>query len=221
MADATQRPAVQTPKPQRDDLQRLIPDNVRLRRALEQLFTDVNQTLPDAIQSVGDSSQAVTEDVSMGVFGATDRRSARIETYLADLESGQQSEIRRLINRISDIEKLVSDRHDPVKVRVEKFITPTLLNSWVEFSAFNTTGYYKDPYGIVRIKGLVKDGVVGAATPIFTLPVGYRPSALVIIPAVGGSNTFARLNVAVNGDVSVEVGSNVFMSLDSISFRAA
>ena len=57
----------------------------------------------------------------------------------------------------------------------EAFIAPTLLNSWVNFDVAinNSAGYYKDAFGIVHLRGLVKTGTVGLA--IFALPVGYRP----------------------------------------------
>lgn len=120
MADATNRPPVKTPQPQRDDLQKLIPDNVRLRRALEQLFIDVNQTLPDAVQQVGDNSQAVTEDVSMGVFGATDRAAARTLTWLSDVlgrTDQDKATIKRLSARVEWLESLIESKRDPVKPR--------------------------------------------------------------------------------------------------------
>lgn len=120
MAEATSRPSVQTPKPQRDDLQKLIPDNVRLRRALEQLFTDVNQTLPDAIQTVGDNSQATTEDVSMGVFGASDRSVARTLTWLADTlgrTDQDKATIKRLSAKVDWLESQIDSKHDPVRPR--------------------------------------------------------------------------------------------------------
>ncbi|KKK52619.1 hypothetical protein LCGC14_3103070, partial [marine sediment metagenome] len=54
-----------------------------------------------------------------------------------------------------------------------QWIAPTLLNSWVNYAAtYDTTGYMKDGFGFVHLKGLVKSGVAGT---IFTLPVGYRP----------------------------------------------
>lgn len=220
MAEATNRPPVKTPLPQRDDLQRLIPDNVRLRRALEQLFTDVNTTLPDAIQTVGDNSQAVTEDVSMGLFGATDRKAARLLADLADAkDQSDHSALKRIIRRIDELEALTSDIREPVKARIQSFIAPTLLNSWVNFGAgFNPAGYYKDPFGIVHLRGLVSTGVVGSN--IFVLPAGYRPTNVETFVS-NSNNAFGRIDVQASGNVILQVGSNVFASLDGMTFRAA
>lgn len=220
MADATSRPNVQTPKPQRDDLQKLIPDNVRLRRALEQLFTDVNQTLPDAIQTVGDNSQAITEDVSMGLFGATDRKTARFITDLADaLDRSDHSAIKRIFSKLSDLEQMMLDRKDPVRQRVEGFIAPTLINSWVNYGApYNPAGYYKDPFGTVHLRGILKNGVV--VQPSFVLPAGYRPGNHCQFATVS-NNALGIVEVQSGGNVTLAVGSNVDFRLDGMTFRAA
>lgn len=219
MADATNRPPVKTPQPQRDDLQRLIPDNVRLRRALEQLFIDVNQTLPDAVQQVGDNSQAVTEDVSMGVFGATDRRTARTLADLAEaLDRSDASMVRKLAARVADLESQLDNRQ-PVKARLPKFIAPTLLNSWVNFGGgFNDAGYLKDFSGTVHLRGLVKNGVIGNA--IFQLPAGYRPANEELQITIS-NGALGRVDIYPSGDVGATSGSNAWFSLDGITFRAA
>lgn len=100
----------------------------------------------------------------------------------------------------------------------EGFITPTLLNSWAVFNvATNTPGYYKDAHGIVHLRGMVKSGTVGAA--IFTLPVGYRPVKQELFACVS-NDLFGRVDVNSSGDVTLMDGSNVFASLDGITFRA-
>ncbi len=97
------------------------------------------------------------------------------------------------------------------------WIAPTLLNSWVNFGgAFAAAGYYRDPLGIVRLKGLVNGGVAGSI--IFNLPVGYRPAAQHIF-AVIANNAIGRVDVR-TGDVFFDTGSSAFVSLSGISFRA-
>jgi len=220
MADATSRPDVRTPQPRRDDLQRLIPDNIRLQRALEQLFIDVNTTLPDAVQAVGDASQAVTEDVSMGVFGATDRAAARTLTWLADAlgkADQDRATIKRLTGRVADLETLINVR-EPVKPRVEAFIAPTLINSWTNLGApYNSAGYFKDPFGIVHLRGMITGGAVPSVA--FVLPAKYRPLAINVFTVVA-NNAFGRVDVDSGGNVNVNTGSNAFVSLDGITFRA-
>lgn len=100
----------------------------------------------------------------------------------------------------------------------EAFVAPTLLNSWVNFGgAFNVAGYYKDPFGIVHLRGLVKSGVVGS--PIFTLPAGYRPTATEIF-ATDSNAALGQISVNSSGDVTLGFGSNVYASIDGMTFRA-
>lgn len=102
---------------------------------------------------------------------------------------------------------------------VEAFTAPTFLNSWVNFGgAFNNAGYYKDSFGIVHLRGLVKDGVVN--TPIFTLPAGYRPSATELFPT-DSNGAHAQITVSAAGDVVLATGSNVYASIDGMTFKAA
>lgn len=101
----------------------------------------------------------------------------------------------------------------------ESFVTPALLNSWVNYDAstYNAAAYYKDQRGIVHLRGLVASGTVGLA--IFSLPAGYRPARVETF-AVNSNSAFGRVDANSNGDVILNVGSNIFVSLDGISFRA-
>jgi hypothetical protein len=98
----------------------------------------------------------------------------------------------------------------------EAWIAPTLLNGWVNFGNIDA-GYYRDATGTVRLHGWVKNGAVAAA--MFTLPTGYRPSGLVNVPC-NASNGLGFLQIEPNGNVSLGIGSNVFVILDALSFRA-
>jgi hypothetical protein len=67
------------------------------------------------------------------------------------------------------------------------WLTPTLVNSWVDFgSTFAVVGYRKLANGDVELRGAVKTGSSGTAT-ITTLPEGYRPTATInrIISSAG------------------------------------
>lgn len=106
---------------------------------------------------------------------------------------------------------------------------PTLTGSWVNFGApFYAAGYVV--HGIeVRLSGVVKSGGTGTGNPIFTLPVGLRPSQGPI-PFVGASGAsggvigVANLAVDTSGRVyvvSYETNAgNAYVSLDDISFTA-
>ena len=125
-------------------------------------------------------------------------------------------------------------RHWQEGVRTTKvpplvYTAPTLLNSWVNFGGtWATAGYAKDDQGVVRLKGLLKDGITALGTSIFKLPVGYRPSEDRVFSVAtfnGVSLIHARVDVASNGDVKTGVQDNnvqnTWLSLEGISFVAA
>lgn len=96
-------------------------------------------------------------------------------------------------------------------------------NSWVNYDAANYApgGYWKDPFGIVHLQGLIKSGSSGTAC--FTLPVGYRPLKSHIFPSVcqsGGAYVPTELDVASSGVVNPYfTGALDWFSLNGISFR--
>ena len=101
----------------------------------------------------------------------------------------------------------------------ESWQTPRLLNDWVNYgNGFNNAGYFKDSLGIVHLKGLVRGGT---ADTIFTLPLGYRPSARELHGVSCSPNTIGRVDILPNGTVRRHVGDNAWISLDGITFRAA
>jgi hypothetical protein len=95
---------------------------------------------------------------------------------------------------------------------------PAFENSWVNAGGNDTSAaFYKDPWGMVHIKGLVKNGTVN--TTIFTLPIGHRPNKDTNLASIA-NNAFCRLRISSDGTVSQIVGSNVWLSIHC-SFRAA
>jgi hypothetical protein len=121
------------------------------------------------------------------------------------------------------------------------WIAPTFTNSWVDYgSGFQTVGYRKVG-DVVQLRGLMKNGTLGASA--FTLPVGYRPTANILLtgltsahasvttgaasagtahthPITGINETAARVDInAAAGTVIVPVSaSNGWVSLDGLSF---
>ena len=94
------------------------------------------------------------------------------------------------------------------------------VNSWVNYSSeYNPGGYYRDNNGIVRLRGLIKDGT---NTTIATLPVGYRPGYRIL--TTGHTNTYnaCRVDVLANGEISLQHSTynNGWLSLDGIHFKA-
>lgn len=96
---------------------------------------------------------------------------------------------------------------------------PAFANSWVNFGAsWETAGFFKDANQIVRLKGLIKSGVITAGA--FVLPVGYRPAQDAIF-ATAVSGAAGELRVLTNGFVIPQAGNNTYFSLAGITFRAA
>ena len=97
---------------------------------------------------------------------------------------------------------------------------------------FNPVGFYRDPYGIVHLRGVVQppSSVTLCTARLFQLPAGYRPQQREIHPVlvnnavgrvdVGVAETIAAGNHAL-GIVRIETGQPTtgYLSLDGISFR--
>lgn len=125
-----------------------------------------------------------------------------------------------ILRKLEYLEGMFLDLPHPERLpAVEGWIAPTLLNSWVNYGApYDNAGYYKDPFGIVRLRGVVKSGTTPNA--IFTLPAGYRPANNKLMPIVSNA-LFGAVSIASNGDVLSSIGSNVYFTLDGVTFRAA
>jgi hypothetical protein len=99
-----------------------------------------------------------------------------------------------------------------------------------------TTAFYRDPLGIVHLKGapcvediLTSDCESGLSVPfggvaIFTLPTGYRPDHdwnFEVLGSNGGTGTDGRVSVHADGSVRViRPNSVTWVTLDGITFRA-
>ena len=105
---------------------------------------------------------------------------------------------------------------------VEDWTAPSLLNNWVNYSAaYNPAGYFKDKFGIVHLRGLVKDGDgIGASYPVFNLPAGYRPTYNEIC-VITSNSAFGHVNIETAGNIIITVGSTTWVCFDGITFRAA
>lgn len=107
---------------------------------------------------------------------------------------------------------------------LEGWQAPTLLNGWSNYGyESGPAGYWKDPFGIVHLRGLLTGGTITLRA--FILPEGYRPPYHMVFSApsqdLTGSFVFCRCDIDTNGDFLILTGSNFYVSLDGISFRVA
>jgi hypothetical protein len=94
---------------------------------------------------------------------------------------------------------------------------PPFLNGWANAATdLVTGGFYKDPFGVVHLKGMITSS--GANSVVFILPAGYLPAKALSETVVWESGT-GRIGIGPNGIVSVSGGSGA-VSLDGVTFRA-
>ena len=99
------------------------------------------------------------------------------------------------------------------------YISPILLNSWVNFgSPFENVGYFKDDFGFVHFKGMIKSGTTTDGTGLFQLPSGYFKSGVVTYIPVYSADALGGIIITSTGLVTIHQGSNVWLSLDNVSF---
>ena len=98
------------------------------------------------------------------------------------------------------------------------WIPITLVGAWVAFGgAEDIPKYWRDSSGIVRMAGLIKSGAVPSA--FTTLPANFRPGGNRRFPTIS-NGAFGYVSVLANGVCTVEAGSNVYVDLAAIAFRA-
>lgn len=108
--------------------------------------------------------------------------------------------------RISVLESKKAEKDSPA------WIAPTLLNGWVNYGdGFTVCRYTKDSLGFVHFDGLIKNGTT-TNTPIFKLPIGYRPNMSITCVSIGG-DALARIRIDPTGDVIFVSGGNSYFSL--------
>lgn len=106
--------------------------------------------------------------------------------------------------RIADVERSFG--------RASGWTAVTFENSHANYGPPFQTVQMRKVGDDVQIRGLFKTGGVG--TTVFTLPVGFRPPANLIFPAVS-NNALGRIGVnATTGAVTLDVGSTAFTSIN-------
>lgn len=97
---------------------------------------------------------------------------------------------------------------------------PAFQNSWVNYdlTIYSSSGFYKDQFGIVWLRGVVKSGIMGTA--ILTLPGGFRPHPQRVRFPSNNGGTLGVVEVHPNGNVIPTTGTNAHVPLDMVRFRA-
>lgn len=97
---------------------------------------------------------------------------------------------------------------------------PGFQNGWKNAgSGWSTAAFYKDPFDVVHLKGVITTGAVDV--PIFTIPPAYRPSKDSCISTWRNTASAALCVVSATGSVQQEAGdSTATLLLDGITYRA-
>ena len=94
---------------------------------------------------------------------------------------------------------------------------------WEPLGSDVSPSYYRDPFGVVHLRGSVKCPASSAYDySIFFLPAGFRPERFAYYPVVVAFNQPGAVGVAATGEVRNMLGSSNSanqLSLDSVSFR--
>lgn len=102
-----------------------------------------------------------------------------------------------------------------------QWCTLTLQSGWVHYGApFSTVEYTKTADGMVYVKGFIKSGTVSYDTIFAQLPAGYRPSGRLLFEVQISDSAVGRVDVEANGNLKIGIASNVWLTLDGISFMA-
>lgn len=106
--------------------------------------------------------------------------------------------------------------------------TPASLGTgWSNLgSGYAGASYRKEKYGRVNLNGVLTGSSItnsGSGVPIFTLPTGFRPAQnerRFAAATIGGSQTFAAVDILTNGVVTYQGSSNVTqLQLGGIGFQ--
>jgi|SRR6185312_1917320 len=105
-------------------------------------------------------------------------------------------------------------------IEAKKWIAPTLLNGWTQYTDVNgpwsPPGYLLDVAGTVHLRGMMAGGTINTA--FFQLPGGYRPRYRQLMTALSSTGIY-RIDVTTDGFV-LPTGqtANTWASIDGLSF---
>jgi hypothetical protein len=99
------------------------------------------------------------------------------------------------------------------------WVNYTTQNGWTNYDNNYTFPAAKnDKYGVVHVRGLVKNGTATSGTQVMALGSNQRPSMRMVYPA-GTSAGSGRVDVLTDGTIVIMAGANGFLGLEQIMFR--
>ena len=135
--------------------------------------------------------QYLTETEADGLYDAIGQATAEVGSHVSDPDPHSQYLLATTAALVYEI-------------KPGAWQTPTLLNSWANVAGYRATQY--------RIQGDMVMMVInlnsGTNNLLFSLPVGYRPTATIGLDCAvhdgASAPAFGHIMVAANGDVSLE-----------------
>ena len=201
-------------------------------------MNDVEATYPQELISLGSQLADVAEQLSAtnqpivdtGNYFSADNTNAALQELGAHKASTSNPHgVTKAQVGLGSVDN-TSDANKPVSTATqtalnlkankvqEAWITPTLINGWVAFGgAEDGPAYYKDNFGNVKLRGVVKSGTLSVST--FMLPIGYRPAKNKYFAVISNNVPGFVLIDPYGGVIPLAGTSNVFVALDSISFK--
>lgn len=195
-----------------------------IKSAIRKLTT-VNPVLSVSSWRSGETVDERYDDILVvnltQTFGAGNEPSKEEMDILVDLVPGNWWDGELQLEQKLIIQWLLKLEREKANRKQEDWITPTLLNGWEPFDSntYSTPGFYKDNFGVVHLKGLLKTGARN--THAFVLPLTYRPSRIVYETSRNSSQTVATPFVNSDGRMFPTSTDYVgYIILNGISFRA-
>lgn len=160
--------------------------------------------------------------IALGPYASIPQLTGSYETTLKNVVDRLVEGEAQLAERVGVLESVKASKYPAPP----QWIAATLLNNWTNYnSAVESTGYMKDSYGFVHLRGLIRAGVTTFETAIFYLPVGYRPKKLKVYTVASNSGNTATdvlgsIDISPDGKVRVRSTGTIWLSLDIPPFEA-
>lgn len=126
-----------------------------------------------------------------------------------------------LVKSVAEVANEVAQKADKAQ---PGWLDAILLNGWTQHAVATVkAGYYKDEFGVVRLRGMIAGGTITRNTLLFILPVGYRPrfghNYTCRSQSNGTTDVLGTISISEEGGVYIMTGQASALCIDT-SFRA-